>query len=143
MVDIGAKVVAESIEALASAARTATSAGEAAVRMPPAAAYLFVLDVTAAADETADTLDVYIQTKIGENWFDAVHFTQVLGDGGAVRHVAKVLAGAEQAMYEVGTALAAGSVRHLCGDQWRVRYAIADSGDADASFTFSVDAVPL
>lgn len=143
MPPIGSKILAESVTLLASAARTATNAGAASDRMPPAAGYAFMLDVTAAATDTADTLDVFVQTLIGDDWIDVVHFTQVLGDGGAKRYISKLLAGAELTEFETGSALAAAAVRHLCGDQWRVRYDVVDSGDADQSFTFSVVAIPM
>lgn len=129
---------------LASAARTATSTGEAAVRLPRADAYAFTLVVTAAATDAGDTLDVFVQTKLdGTNWTDVVAFTQVLGNGGAKRYIAKVVAALAQDDFEVGSALSAGEVRHLIGDEWRVRFAIADVSTDDASFTFSVSAIPM
>ena len=44
----------------------------------------FVLNVTAAATEVDDTLDVYIDTSYdgGTTWVNVGHFTQVLGNGG-------------------------------------------------------------
>lgn len=126
---------------LASSARTATSTGETAVSgLGEFTQAEFQLDVTAAATEAGDTLDVYVQTTIdGTNWIDVVHFTQVLGNGGAKRYVAKINGTEPQAMFENGTALAAGAVRNILGDQYRVRYAIVDVVTADnQSFTFSV-----
>lgn len=140
---IGSKAYAESVTLLASGAQTATSTGTTPVFMPPAAAYAFVLDVTAAATDTGDTLDVFVQTKIGSSWYDVVHFTQVLGDGGAKEYVSKVTAGAALTEYETGTALGAAAVRDLCGDQWRARFAITDAGTDNASFTFSVVGIPM
>ncbi len=130
---------------LASAAQTTTNAGASAVRIPDAAnGVAFVLDVTAAATDAGDTLDVFVQTMIdGTNWVDVVAFTQVVGNGGTKRHIAKVSADAAQAMFENGSALSAGSVRNLVGDEWRVRFAIADVSADDASFTFSVTATPM
>ena len=114
------------------------------VRLPGMVnAVAFVLDVTAAATDGADTLDVTIQTKIdGTNWVDVAYFTRLLGNGGTKRYVAKIEAGTAQAEFENGTALLAGNVRNLIGDEWRVRYA-QDDGATDASFTFSVTACPM
>ncbi len=102
----------------------------------------FQLDVTAAATEAQDTGDVFIQTTIdGSNWLDVVHFTQLLGNGGAKRFIAKVNGTEPQTMYETGTALAAGSVRNILGDQYRVRWALVDgNANANQSFTWSVKA---
>lgn len=136
----------EPVVLLASAARTATGSGD-AVRLleglfgGPCRGMALVLDVTEAATAAGDTLDVAVQTKLdGTNWLDVAAFTQVLGNGGAKRYVAKLSGEQAQAMFEVGSALAAGSVRHLLGLEWRVRWTIAEA-DA-ASFTFSVVAVP-
>jgi len=129
-------------------ASTTTAAGAvdtagSSVRLPGMVnAIAFTLDVTAAATDAADTLDVKVQTKIdGTNWVDVVYFTQVLGNGGALRHVAKIFASVAEAMF-LNAALAAGTVRNLIGDEWRVAYVQADA-DADATFTFSVAACPM
>jgi hypothetical protein len=129
-------------------AATTTAAGAvdeagSAVRLPGMVnAMALVLDVSAAATDAGDTLDVKVQTKIdGTNWIDVVSFTQVLGNGGVKRHVAKIVAGLAEAMF-ADAALAAGSVRHLLGDEWRVKYDQVDA-DSDGSFTFSVTACPM
>lgn len=107
-------------------------------------AMAFVLDLTAAATEVGDLLDVYVQTKVdGANWLDVGHFTQCLGNGGAKRYVTKLTAQLATAEFENATALAAAAVRNLLGDEWRVRWAITDAGDDNASFTFSVAACPM
>jgi len=129
-------------------ASTTTAAGAvdtagAAIRLPGMVnALVFELDVTAAATDAADTLDVKVQTKIdGTNWIDAVAFTQCVGNGGAKRHVAKIEAATAQAMF-ADAALAAGSTRNLLGDEWRVAYVQVDA-DSDGSFTFGVTAIPM
>jgi hypothetical protein len=101
------------------------------------------LDVTAAAAAVGDTLDVWVQTMIdGTNWVDVVHFTQLLGNGSAKRYFAVVTSTGGQAMFENGSALAAGSIRNILGDVWRIRYTIADGGAHGQSFTFSCWACP-
>lgn len=140
-----AKGVQDAVTLLSSTTRTATLSGSAAVRLPrPNRGVGFVLDVTAAATGVGDTLDVFVQTLInGSTWSDVVHYTQVLGNGGAKRFVAKVTATDTQAMFENSAALAAGSVRNICGDQWRVRADVVDAGGGVQSFTFSVTAIPF
>lgn len=139
-----ARAKAHTVTLLASAAQTATSTGETAVFMPDAPnAYAFVCDLTAAATEVGDLLDLFVQTKIGAFWVDVVHFTQMLGNGGAKRYVAKVTGALATAEFENGTALGAAAVRNLIGDQWRVRFVVTDAGAANASFTFSVVGIPM
>lgn len=125
-----------------------TSTGEDAVEISlpgaaPLTAVQFVLDVTAAATAAADTLDVFVQTQLDEtNWVDVVHFTQVVGDGGALRYISKVTADLANAEFEVGTALGAAAARNLLGHRWRARWVLVDDGTDNASFTFSIVAVP-
>ena len=139
------KKVYDEVTLLASAARTATSTGTDAVRLPKGMQGLaLVLDVTAAATESGDLLDVYVQTKIdGTNWVDVQHFTQVLGNGGAKRYYAKLMSNAALTEFENAAALGAAALRNLVGDDWRTRYVITDTGTDNASFTFSVVACPM
>lgn len=142
----------EPVTLVASAASTATSTGTTAVELltrfgggtpaVPLTAIAFVLDVTAAATEVGDTLDVYVQTKLdGTNWVDVVHFTQILGNGSTKRVFAKIEPPTAMTAFENGTALGAAAVRALFGTQWRCRWVVVD-GNANASFTFSVVAIP-
>lgn len=138
-----AKSFDESVTLLASGARTATSTGTTAVALPVCSAVGFVLDVTAGATTSGDILAAFIQTRIGDVWVDVVAFTTVLGDAATKRYFAKVSATEPQDDFENASALAAGSVRHLIGDAWRVRYTVTDETTDDASFTFSVTAIPM
>lgn len=140
-----AKSTHEVVLMQASAAQVATNTGVAAVRLPVADAYGFILDITADESTTADKLDVYIQTRFddgGENWLDVVHFTQNNGDDGATQYVSKIVKAIAVTEYEVGTALAETTVRHLMGDEWRVRWTVLDDSGS-ASYTFSVSAMPM
>lgn len=129
---------------LTSGTVTTTGTGTAAFIRDTTAGVLLQLDVTAAATSSGDTLDVKVQTTIdGTNWMDVCYFTQVLGDGGAKRFVCKVSATEPQALFAATTALTAGNVRHVIGDQWRAVWAITDATTQDASFTFSVTALPI
>jgi hypothetical protein len=126
---------------LASVTATTTSTGTTATRIPDhQEAVIAYLDVTAAATGDAlDKLDVYVQTKIGDEWLDVIRFTQIDGDSGAVTYVAKVEVNTACAEYETGTGLAEANARDIIGDQWRTRYVITDGAGAGThSFTFSV-----
>lgn len=137
------KLVSEAVTLLASDAQAATSTGEAAVKLPITGGIAFVCDLTAAADDVDDTLNLFVQTKLGADWVDVVHFTEMLGDGGAKRFVAKLTRDLAQAEFETGAALGAAAVRNLLGDEWRVRFVIVDPTGSDASFTFSVTGTPM
>jgi hypothetical protein len=126
---------------LASGTVTASGTGAAVASLGEWSSIIWQLDVTAAAAAVGDTLDVYIQTTIdGTNWLDFVHFTQVLGNGGAKRYITKTIASNTQTEYSTATALGAAAVRHLFGDQYRVNYTVVDGGAHGQSFTFSVTA---
>ena len=137
----------ETAALLASATQTSTNTGAAGVRLPTSDAMVFVLDLTNAATDSGDTLDVFVQTRVDDgaaNWLDVIHFTQILGNGSnTLQFVSKISRSLATAEYEVGTALGAAAVRHIFGDEWRVRFVIVDSGDADQTFTFSVTACPM
>lgn len=128
---------------------TVTSAGAVgstntdSVRLPGMVnAMSFVCDVSAAATDAGDTLNIKVQTMIdGTNWVDVVFFTEILGNGGAKRFVAKIQANTVEALFS-DAALTAGNIRHLLGDEWRVNYVQVDA-DANASFTWSVKACPM
>jgi hypothetical protein len=129
---------------VSSAARTETGVSS-AVYIPDAAnAVVFELDVTAAATEAGDTLDLKVQTMLdGTNWVDICTFTQVLGNGGAKRYFGKVCAETAQTMFETATSLSAGNVRHVLGDTYRCAWSITDASTDNASFTFSVTAIVM
>lgn len=130
--------------ASSSTAAGAVDTAGSAVRLPGMVnAMAFVLDVTAAATDAADTLDVKVETKIdGTNWLDVIHFTQCLGNGGAKRYIEKLVADVACAGFENATALGAGNTRDLLGDEYRASWVQVDA-DSDASFTFSVTAIPM
>lgn len=119
-----------------------TGAAVALAGMPNA--FAFTLDVTAAATNLNDTLNVFVQTKInGTDWIDVAHFTEVLGNGSTKRYVEKVSASPAFAGFENGDAFGDGEVRHFHGDSWRVRWAVVDPTGANAAFTFSVFSCPM
>ena len=124
-----------------SAAKTTTGTGAQIFLEHHGREVIFFLDLTAAATDVIDTLDVYVQANVDGTWIDVVHFTQCLGNGGAKQFVAKTCRGLADSEFSLATALGAAAVRHILSDQYRVRWAIVDA-DANASFTFSVSAIP-
>jgi hypothetical protein len=123
----------------ASGAETLTGTGAAFSSQMVKSTVSWELDVTDAATEAGDTLNVFIQTKIGDDWLDVVHFTELIGSGGAKRFYAKQTVAVAETMFENGTALAAGAVRNLIGSDWRCRWAIVDvATTSNQSFTFSL-----
>jgi hypothetical protein len=107
----------------------------------------FILDVTAAATDVGDTLDVYVDFSpdAGATWVNAIHFTQVLGNGGAKKELAKINAntglGTPTAPLNIAADAASGAVRNISLFEYvRYRGVMADA-DADGSFTWSLKAV--
>lgn len=120
---------------LASQETAGTYYGDAVGSLSDCAVLQFTMATTNTSAAASDTLDVYVQTTLdGTNWFDVVHFTQVLGNGGAKSYAAKILAGAAEAEFSTAATLAAGSVRNIVGDKYRVKYVVA-GGTADFGFT--------
>lgn len=131
----------ETITLLASAARGATAGtnGTAVQINGERLVYTWILDVTAAATDVTDTLDVYIDTLFGTaTWINAAHFTQVLGNGGATARFVVTVPANMLTTDLVATDAAAGIARGVVGSQFRARYVIVDPGAGAASFTFSL-----
>jgi hypothetical protein len=105
------------------------------------------LKLTNAAAAAGDKLDVYIDTSFdgGSTFVNAVHFTQILGNGAdAITDTAVLDPGGAPGAVTVATTAdaASGVVRPtVFGDQLRVRYAVTDAGALAATFTFSISAV--
>ncbi len=106
---------------------------------------MFLLNVTAAATEAGDTLDVFIQKNVGPEdtpvWHDFIHFTQVLGNGGAKQHVAQVsteLITTSMGVVKDG-ALAVGCENGPISDRLRIKWNIVDVATlGNQSFNFAV-----
>lgn len=106
---------------------------------------LVQLDVTAAATDATDTLDCYIDTSIdgGTKWVNIIHFTQVLGNGGAKTFVACVKNDnpGSSAVFAVTSDAAAGATRQIgFGDRLRFRTTTVDASTANIGFTYSLTA---
>ena len=102
---------------------------------------IVLLNVTVAAVGAGDTLDVYLQHSIddGANFDDFVHFTQVLGNGGAkkIRASWLIYGGAPTVPlgpYLDGT-LAVGVNQGPVGSTWRTKIIVVGG---TAAFTFTV-----
>jgi hypothetical protein len=104
--------------------------------------FVFLLDLTAAANLVGDTLDVLIDALApdGATWLNAAHFPQCLGNGGAKKYFAVLdAANPGTACFDVTVDATVNTVRPaLFGSDFRARYTIAGGGAQ--SFTFSVTA---
>lgn len=111
------------------------------IKRPPNGMIL-VCDLTAAATDAGDTLDLKVQTQLGGLWVDVAYFAQMLGNGGTKRFAAKLMGQTAFAIGDIAAALTAGNIRHLLGDAWRVNYVVVDA-NANGAFTFGVYAIPF
>jgi hypothetical protein len=106
---------------------------------------VFYLDVTAAAAAAGDTLDVYVQSAVDTSggWNDFIHFTQVLGNGGAKQYIAtwQPLGTAEtDVIAPQNGAISPGVVQNVQAFTWKVKWVIVNAGAGAQSFTFSLKA---
>lgn len=104
---------------------------------------LAVLDVTAAATDAGDTLDVYLDTSFdgGLTWFNIGHFTQVLGNGGAKKLLMSFKANpiaASNCVVATTDQSAGAALQVGFGDRFRYRAACANTSTVNNSFTFSL-----
>jgi hypothetical protein len=100
---------------------------------------MILLNVTSKASVVGDTLDVYVDVSPdgGTTYVNAVHFTQLLGNGAASAEWAVLdpAGAAGTATVNVTTDAAAAAVRPaLCGDHIRCRWVIAGSGTHTFNF---------
>jgi hypothetical protein len=106
------------------------------------ARYIFVLDITAAATDVTDTLDVYVDVLNPDltTYTNAIHFTQALGTGGVKRfHAVLDATNPGTSVIDATSDAAAGAVRPgLFGQAFRGRYVEVDPGAGVSSFTFSL-----
>ena len=128
------------------ASRTETANGSATVSTKAPAdldVATFLLSVTAAATESGDKLNVYVQSSAdgGTTYDDFIHFTEVAGNGGAVNHIAIVnfRASPTSALHTPNdAALSAGVNQGPVANDWRVKWVVTDASTDNASFTFSI-----
>lgn len=102
------------------------------------------LNVSAAASGAGDTLNVYVQTTVdnGATWDDLISFTQVLGNGGVKKFLARWQGTAAPTTAMAAPqdgALAAGTVvQGPKGVDWRVKAVVVNA--TAAAFTIKVHA---
>jgi hypothetical protein len=111
-------------------------------------ALILQLTVSAAATESGDLLDVYVQHSPddGTTWDDFIHFTQVLGNGGAKKFIAtwmRDVTPESELKAPADASLAAGVLQGPISPTLRVKWVIVDASTDNASFTFSVTAQPI
>ncbi len=134
-------VQGEAITLAASAARTAGANGTAVFLGGERQRFVFLLSVTASATDAGDTLDVYIDWSLDNvTWLNGGHFGQQAGNGAAKKEwMTFDPTNPGTSSIAVTSDAAAGAVRPgVLGPYVRARWAIADSGDANQSHTFSV-----
>lgn len=112
---------------------------------PKARELQVVLDVTAAATDAGDTLDVYVDTSFdgGASFVNIGHFTQVLGNGGAKKYIMSFLAApiaAANSVSFVADQAASAALQIGFGDRLRIRSVVVDASTLNVSFTYSVKA---
>lgn len=111
-------------------------------------AAIYQLTVSAAATEAGDLLDVYVQHSPddGTTWDDFIHFTQVLGNGGAKKFIAswgRDVTPESEVKPPADASLAAGVLQGPIAPLLRVKWVIVDASTQNASFTFSLVANPI
>jgi hypothetical protein len=102
----------------------------------------FLLNVTAAATAAGDTLDVYVQASSdgGTTWDDLLHFTSVLGNGGAKKYLVRwqgMIAPTTAQAAPQDAALSAGVAQGPHGNLWSVKWVIVSASSPSFSFTVS------
>ena len=138
----------ETFTLAASAARGATAVtnGTAVYFGGERQRFIVFLNVTAAATDVTDTLDVYVDFSLDDvTFYNGGHFTQVLGDGG-VKAFYMVFdpSNPGTAGIAVATDAAVNTVRPaLIGPYVRARWVIVNPGGGAASFTFSITGYAL
>lgn len=101
-----------------------------------------VLNVTAAATDVGDTMDVYVDTSFdgGVSFVNIGHFTQVLGNGGVKKFImsfkANPIAASNSVSFTADQAAAA-ALQIGFGDRFRFRTTTVDA-NANATFTYSL-----
>lgn len=129
---------------LASATHVTAVANEAAtavIDLAGAKRAEVTLDVTAMEGVAGDVLDVYVDVEVSPSkWANAVHYTQVAGNGAAQTKLA-ILDPSNPGTAEINVTsdCAGGVVRPaLWGLSMRVRHTLVDAGAHGQSATFSL-----
>lgn len=104
-----------------------------------------VLDVTAAATDAGDTLDVYVDTSYdnGATFVNMGHFTQVLGNGGAKKYLMSFKANpitSSNSIDFTANQSAGAAVQIPIGDRISFRAVSVDASTQNVSFTYSLKA---
>ncbi len=102
-----------------------------------------ILNVTVAATDATDTLDVYVDTSFdgGTTWINIGRFTQVLGNGGAKKYImsfkANPIVGSNSVLFTSNQAESA-ALQIGFGD--KIRYRGITTETNAVAFTYAVDA---
>lgn len=131
----------------ASAVRTtavANSAGTAVINLANARRAIVELDIVEMLGAAGDVLDVYVDVSLdGVTWLNAVHFTQIAGNGAAATLYAVLDPSNPGTSVIAATSdAAAGAVRPgAWGAQMRGRYTLVDAGAHGQSAEFGLKAL--
>ena len=123
---------------IASGAITNSLSNTYALQGVPFKRAIFLLDVTATNGNATDYLNAYIDVRgPGGTWLNAIHFTQVAGDGAAIKHYAALdTANVAATTFDVTADCASGVTKpYLWGDAVRGRFSLVDTGDVTFSLT--------
>jgi hypothetical protein len=109
-----------------------------------AAAVILGLEVGAYTGTEYDFwCDVYVQTRIGNVWYDVKRFTRINYTRINFNYADKIAAGVDISEYKAETSdLQGGDKFRLIGDEWRVKWVISDS-EPGASLEFAVTIIPV
>lgn len=133
----------ETLTLAASAARTSGANGDWVFVGGERTSIMFYLDITASATEGGDTLGVFIDVSLdGTNSIGSViHFEHQSGTDSPAKQIATIDVSGGTSTTAITSDVAAGTVRlGMFGPYYRARWTIADSGNANSSHTFSVQA---
>lgn len=104
-----------------------------------------ILNLTAAATDAGDTLDVYLDTSYdnGATWVNLGHFTQCLGNGGAKKYVLTICpTNPGTSVIDVSADASAGAQRQIgFGTRFRYRSVVVDASTQNVSFNYTLTLV--
>lgn len=110
----------------------------------PATAVIALIEVGDTTG-TTPTVDCWLETRLGDSWFEVVRFHQISTTAGRnnVARAYKISATEpEDSVSTAGGVLTEGDVAHFIGNEWRVRYVI-DGGDDSSGADFGITLIPV
>jgi hypothetical protein len=90
-------------------------------------------------------MDVWIQTRLGDLWFDVIQFNRVATDGGTTNNgYAQKISATEPSsrLSQKASDLVGGNSAHFIGEEWRARWKLFGEASTTA-YQFGVTIVPV